>query len=110
MFNDIFFAVIMCCGFVVGRNAYINILEMDRHTRHTIRLSYILLCLGVIVLFVSVMPAFRVFLLGGTASILAGAAGLVLFNKRRLFERDAQDRTLVIGDDDRTRTVERRAA
>ena len=107
MLNDLFTFVILACGFVVGRSAYINILEMDRYTRHSIRVSYILICLGVIVLFVSMLPALKVFLMGGIASVLTGACGLVLFSKRKLLEPTKQDKAPEMRED-RAEAVERR--
>lgn len=101
--------VLLLCMFI-GLNAYYNIRKMDRCTRHSIRFSYVAICCGCMVVAASMIPALAVYLVGGTALLLIGLTGLMLFNKRRVFERTAQGELLVVGIDDRTRTVQRRTA
>lgn len=78
---------------VLGLESYRNILSMDIKTRHTIRGSYIFLCLGALVTIVSMLPALRVYLLGGTALVSFGMVGLILSNHRRLFEKATDGET-----------------
>lgn len=109
MFDILFIAMILVCGVVVVRDSHHSILKMDRTTRNTIRASYVLVCAGAAVLVIAALPSLRHFLLGGAAMLLTGVCGLILFNKRRIFERDEQDRTLVLDEDEKTQFVRRAA-
>lgn len=103
---QIVFALILAaaCGFIAA-DSYRAIHLMDKNTRHTVRISYVLICTGAMVLLASMLPPLRAYLLGGAALLSAGVAGLVLFNKRRVFERSPANELYVVGDDDMTRTI-----
>lgn len=102
--------LMVIAGVIVAADAYRNIHEMDRSTRHSVRASYVLICLGAIVLVASMLPPLRAALLAGAALLMTGVAGLVLFNRRRVFERSPANELYVVGADDLTRTVQRRRA
>lgn len=107
MFEIVFALLIAIGGVVVVADAWHCIVHMDRRTRETIRWSYWSLCVGAMVLMLSLLPALRYFQFGGAALVLVGVAGLVRFNKRRLFVKDEEDRTLVMDADDMTRVIRR---
>ena len=99
--------VIVLCGLVTGRDALRNVLDMDIHTRHSIRCAYVAICAGCAMLILSLVPFARWLMEWGAAALVLGVAGLVVFNRRRVFERDAEDRTLVLNNEDMTQAVSR---
>lgn len=107
---QIIFALILATAcIVVAADSYRAIHLMDKHTRHTVRISYVLICTGAMVSLLAMLPPLRPYLLGGAALLASGVAGLVLFNKRRVFERSPANELYVVGEDDKTRTVQRRS-